>query len=49
VAIVNAGYINRDKLQAFKNELLKNASIQNVSADMAADGGRNGHINGATE
>jgi len=49
VAIVNAGYINRDKLQAFKNELLKNASIQNVSADMGGRWGTHGHINGATD
>ncbi len=33
VAIVNTGHINREKLDVFKTELLKNPAIESVTAD----------------
>jgi ABC-type antimicrobial peptide transport system permease subunit len=49
VAVVNSGFISREKLEVVKNDLLKNSSIQNISADMGGRWGTRAHVNGATD
>ena len=49
VAIVNTGGIDRGKLDVFRNELLKNPSIESVTADQGGRWGTIAHINGGKE
>ena len=49
VAIVNTGDIDREKLDVFKNELLKNPSIVSVTADQGGRIGTIAHINDGKE
>ena len=49
VAIVNTGQIDKDKLNLFKNELLKNPSIQDVTADQGGRQQTIAHVNGDKE
>ncbi|MCW3109887.1 MAG: FtsX-like permease family protein, partial [Segetibacter sp.] len=49
VAIVKPGQIDREKLDVFRNELLKNASIANVTADQGGRWGTIAHINDGKE
>ncbi|HEY6975964.1 MAG TPA: FtsX-like permease family protein, partial [Chitinophagaceae bacterium] len=45
VAIVNTGEIDREKLDVFKNELLKDPSIESITADQGGRWGTIAHIN----
>jgi len=49
VAIVNTGEIDREKLDVFKNELLKDPSIESITADQGGRWGTIAHINGGKE
>jgi putative ABC transport system permease protein len=49
VAIVNTGFINREKLDIFRNELQKNPFIENVSAYQGGTQGTIAHVNGEKE
>jgi putative ABC transport system permease protein len=49
VAIVNTGQIDKEKLNLFRNELLKNPSVQEVSADQGGRQRTIAHINGEKE
>ncbi|MDB5229868.1 MAG: FtsX-like permease family protein [Chitinophagaceae bacterium] len=49
VAIVDAGSIDRQKLDVFRNELLKNPSIQTVSSDQGGRWGTVARINGGKD
>jgi putative ABC transport system permease protein len=46
---INAGKINKEKLDIFRTELLKNSSIKEVSADQGGREGTIAHINGSQE
>ena len=46
VAVITTGQMNRPKLELFRNELLKNPSIQMVSADQGGTWETRAHING---
>lgn len=49
VAILNTGQIDREKLDVFKNELLKDPSIESVTADQGGRWGTVAHINDGKE
>jgi putative ABC transport system permease protein len=49
VAIVNTGELDREGLEIFKNELLKNPSIESVTADQGGRMGTMAHINDGKE
>ena len=49
VAIVNTGQIDRAKLDVFRNEMLKNPSLERVTADQGGQWGTIAHINDAKE
>jgi putative ABC transport system permease protein len=49
VAIVNTGFIDREKLDIFRNELQKNPFIENVSAYQGGIQGTIAHVNGEKE
>ncbi|GEO09220.1 ABC transporter permease [Segetibacter aerophilus] len=49
VAILNTGHIDREKLEVFKTELLKNSSIAGVTADQGGRWGTIAHVNDGKE
>jgi putative ABC transport system permease protein len=49
VAIVNTGALDKEKLNVFKNELLKNPSIESITADQGGRIGTIAHINDGKE
>lgn len=49
VAIVNTGHINREKLEVFKTELLKDPAIESITADQGGRMGTIAHINDGKE
>jgi putative ABC transport system permease protein len=49
VAILNTGQIDREKLDVFRNELLKNSSIETVTADQGGRWTTIAHINDGKE
>lgn len=49
IAIVNTGNILQEKLDIFRNELLKNPSIEKISADQGGRWGTIAHINEGKE
>ncbi|MDP9229531.1 MAG: ABC transporter permease, partial [Bacteroidota bacterium] len=49
VAILNTGQIDREKLDVFRNELLKNSSIESATADQGGRWGTIAHINEGKE
>lgn len=49
VAIVNTGHIDREKLDVFRNELLKDPTIESVTADEGGRMGTMAHINDGKE
>jgi putative ABC transport system permease protein len=49
VAIVNTGQIDKEKLNVFKSELMKNTSIENVTADQGGRQETVAHINDGKE
>jgi len=49
VAIVNTGQIDKEKLNLFRNELLQNRFIQDVTADQGGRQETMAHINGGKE